>query len=144
MVGSMTLIDTPVGNVMSVKSASGGSWSAEKFAEYGTSHQMENDQLALKFTGAHLEAANDNHEAALALLEDCETLAGPELRRVLLDVLAARAQSLDALGRTDDATSTRTRAQSVADEIAALIRDEELRAAFQQGTRSLLSPVPTS
>ena len=110
--------------------------------DYVTSHQMTNDELRLRLTGAHLQAASDDHEAALALLEECETLAGPEMRRVLLDVLAARAQSLDALERTDAAAATRTRAQAVADDIAALIRDEELRAAFQEGSRALLEPVP--
>ena len=112
--------------------------------EYVTSRNMTSDYLTLKFTGARLHAADGDHEAAIALLEQCETLAGPQLRRVLLDVLAARAQSLDALGRTDEAAATRTRAQSVADEITALIRDDELRAAFQQGARSLLKPVPAS
>ena len=112
--------------------------------EYVTSRHMTSDYLTLKFTGARLHAADGDHEAAVALLDECEALAGSEMRRVLLDVLAARAQSLDALGRTDDAASTRARAQSVADEIAALIRDDELRSAFQQGTRTLLEPVPAS
>ena len=111
----------------------------EEAAEYVTSHHMSSDYLSVKFTGARLHAADGDHETALALLEECETLAGPEMRRVLLDVLAARAQSLDALERTDAAAATRTRAQAVADDIAALIRDDELRAAFQAGTRTLLA-----
>jgi len=49
------------------------------------------------------------------------------MRRAMLDILAIR-----------------TRAQSVADEITSLIRDDELRPAFQQGTRTLLAPIATS
>ncbi|MBT5775264.1 MAG: hypothetical protein HOH95_12910 [Dehalococcoidia bacterium] len=112
--------------------------------EYVTSRHMTSDYLTLKFTGARLHAADGDHEAAVALLDECEALAGTEMRRVLLDVLAARAQSLDALARPDEAATTRTRAQSVATEIATLIRDDELRAAFQQGTATLLEPVPTT
>jgi len=112
--------------------------------EYVSSRNMSSDYLILKLTGARLHAAEGTHDSALTLLEQCETLAGPEMRRVLLDVLATKVKALDALGHPEEAEATRTHARAVADEIAALIRDEELRAAFQEGTRSLLKAVPVS
>jgi len=112
--------------------------------EYVTSRNMGSDFLNVKATGAALHAADGDHEAAVTLLEECEALAGPDMRRILLDILATKATSLAALGRTDDAESTRARARSIADEIATLIRDEELRAAFQEGSATLLDAVPTT
>jgi class 3 adenylate cyclase/tetratricopeptide (TPR) repeat protein len=109
--------------------------------EYVTSRHMTSAYVTVKFTGARLHAASGEHDAAVALLDECEVLSGSEMRRVLLDVLAARARSLDALGRTDEANATRDRAGAVAEEIAGMIRDDELRSAFQEGTRSLLEPV---
>lgn len=113
----------------------------ELYAEadgYVTSHGMASDYLATKLQGARLSAAVGDHDQAIGMLDECETMCGTEMRSVLLDVLAVRWRSLDALGRVEEAEAARSRGRNVAAEIASLISEPELRTAFQAGFTSLL------
>jgi tetratricopeptide (TPR) repeat protein len=107
--------------------------------EYVTSHAMAGDQLLTKLQGARLQAALGAHDQAIGLLDECETLCDPSMRRVLLEILAVRRGSLVELGRVDEAEAVLVRAQAVAAEIGSLISDSELRAAFEIGSAELLS-----
>lgn len=104
--------------------------------EYVTSRRMASDYLPVKLTGARLHGALGDPEAALVLLDECVTLCGTEMRKALLDVLAARAEVLDGMGRVDDAEATRNRGHDVVAEIASFIQDEDLRVAFSKGAGS--------
>ena len=99
---------------------------------------MAGDQLLTKLQGARLQAALGAHDQAIDLLDECETLCDPAMRRVLLEILAVRRGSLAELGRVDEAEAVLVRAQAVAAEIGSLISDSELRAAFEIGSAELL------
>lgn len=106
--------------------------------EYVTSHAMAGDQLLTNLQGARLQAAVGAHDRAIDLLDESETLCDPAMRRVLLEVLAVRRRSLMELGRVDEAKAVQSRGQAIAAEIASLISDAELRAAFDIGSAELL------
>ena len=100
------------------------------------------DRVAIvRYTAARVEAAAHDHEAALEHLAACEAVvADAGMRRFALDVHAARARSLDALGRDKEAAAARDRGQELVEGIASSITDEALRSAFLIGSGTLLGP----
>lgn len=98
------------------------------------------DQFAIvRYTAARIEAAAGYHEIALEHLAECAAMvADAGMRRVGLDVYAAQARSLNALGRTDEAAAVRDRGQESVADISASITDEALRRAFLIGSGTLL------
>ena len=102
--------------------------------EYITERDMKDQQMLLMYTRAVVAAGGGEHEAALETLDPlaaaCEEFG---MRRMLLDAHQARATSLEALGRTDEATSARDALNAVAQSIAGDISDAELKAAFLEG-----------
>ncbi len=61
------------------------------------------------------------------------------MRRFSLDVLTAKAASLETLGRSDEAASVRARGEAIAGEIAAAMEDADLRSAFLESTSARLT-----
>jgi hypothetical protein len=112
----------------------------QELDEYVASRDMRDQQPLLMYTRARVAAAAADHESALITLAD---LAGPVaeagMRRILLDVHIATAASLDALERTEDATSARTAARELVAQIAADMTDEDLRSAFLEGSDDRLA-----
>jgi tetratricopeptide (TPR) repeat protein len=110
-----------------------------EMTEYVGERQMQDHYVFISLTGAAIEAAAGNHEAALGLLVEAETLAvEADMKRLVLDIRGAQAASLTALGQTDEATSTRRAGANVMEEIAEGIRDDEIRRAFLSGATELL------
>lgn len=114
----------------------------EELVTYVREREMRDHFVYLSLTGAAIEGAVGNHETALALLTEAEDLAGADgMKRLLLEIYAAQATSLDALGRPEEARRARRSGRAVVDEIAAGLTDEELRRSFLAGAAELLSSV---
>jgi len=114
----------------------------QRFAEaeeYVKTRQMKDHYLAIPYLAARIEAADGNHADALEHLAACEEMAvSMGMRRTLLDIRAARAASLLALGRSDEATEAFARMTSVATEIASSIEDSDLRESFLAGVDQIM------
>jgi predicted ATPase/class 3 adenylate cyclase len=111
----------------------------EEMVDYVQERQMQDHYVFLPLTGAAIEAAAENHEGALQLLDDAAAIAVEhDMNRLLLDVKGAQAASLDALGRTDEATTARETGRRVTEHIAGSIRDEEIRREFLNGAAETL------
>ena len=88
-------------------------------------------QAHTALAAAQLHAAREEHERALGFFDDAETRArAMNLRPILLDARLGAAQSLDAIGRVQDANAKRAQAQAMRSEIADLISDVKLRTAY--------------
>jgi len=112
----------------------------DELDEYIASRDMRDQQPLLMYTRARVAAAGADHESALTtLVELAGPLAEAGMRRILLDVHIATAASLDALERTEDATSARTAARELVTQIAADMTDEDLRSAFLEGSDDRLA-----
>jgi tetratricopeptide (TPR) repeat protein len=93
----------------------------------------------VSYVAGIIEAAAGDHSGALDHYDECERLlhAGGKRRR-LIEVEAARARSLDALHRAEEAAAAREAGRTIAADIEAAINDEGLRSAFRQGAEEML------
>ena len=114
-----------------------------QLSEYVNEREMRDHYVFLPITGAAIEAADGDHDAALGLLEHGEALAADQdMKRLLLEIKASQARSLDALGRDDEATAARAAGSALTDEIAVNLHDQELSRAFRDGSDQLLGLNP--
>ncbi len=112
----------------------------DELESYVTERQMQDHAMTAAMARAIVEAETGHHEEALLHLERCADIAtSMDFRRVLLDIRARQARSLDALGRHDEATEIRASANSVVSEIAASFQDPGLKSAFLAGSGALLA-----
>jgi hypothetical protein len=107
--------------------------------EYVTSRDMKDHQMMLMYTQATVAAGGGKHADAIGILDDLVAAAGEfGMRRILLDVHAARATSFEALDQTSDAAAAKVAARAVAESMASDMSDDGLRAAFLEGTEAKL------
>jgi class 3 adenylate cyclase/tetratricopeptide (TPR) repeat protein len=107
--------------------------------EYVTARDMKDQVPLVMYTKARVAAGAGEHEDALATLDSlAEAAASFGMRRILLDVHAARAASLDALSRPDEASEARAAVRDVAGGMAGDITDDSIREAFLEGLETRL------
>jgi tetratricopeptide (TPR) repeat protein len=88
-------------------------------------------QALVMLADGQLQAARGEHAHALELFNEAEARAeAMQLRPILLDARAGAAQSLDALGRAQQANEKRAQAQAMINEIANLFSDDAARNAY--------------
>jgi tetratricopeptide (TPR) repeat protein len=106
---------------------------------YVEERSMYDRRPEVSYVAGVIEAAAGEHEVALDRFDECDRLlTDAGMRRRLIEVQAARARSLDVLGRTDEAAAARKAGTAIAAEIQTSIRDDGLRAAFLQGSEEML------
>ena len=114
---------------------------AAELDEYVSTREMRDLYEMARFATARVAAAAGDHATALDKLAECESaVTDAGMRRFALDVVAARAASLEALERHEDAATVRDRGRSLAHDIAKSMQDESLRSAFLASSEALLSP----
>jgi class 3 adenylate cyclase/tetratricopeptide (TPR) repeat protein len=112
----------------------------DELETYVAERQMQDQAITAGLARAVVEAETGNHAEAVEHLERCADIAAStDLARVLLDVRALQARSLDALGRDEEAATVRSDAEGIVDRIASSFHDPDLRAAFLSGSRKLLA-----
>lgn len=112
----------------------------EELEPYVAERRMRDHVITVGLARSLVEAHSGRHDDALQHLERCAELAASlDFKRVLLDIRALQAHSLDALGRHDDGAEIRSSAEELAHDVAASLRGLELRAAFLSGSRALLA-----
>jgi len=107
---------------------------------FAEDHGMKNYEPLVRLTLGRVLAAGGQHEAALENFERSAQAAQTlRLRPIHRQAMLAAALSLSALGRTKAATHAEAEATRVAEEIAALFQDDELREAYRRNALSPLS-----
>ncbi len=108
-------------------------------AAYVEQHDMWDQRAEIGYVAGVVDAAGGDHTAALERFAACEQLLLESgMRRRLIELEAARARSLDVLGRSEEAAAARAAGKAIATEIETSIHDGELRAAFLQGSSEML------
>jgi len=111
----------------------------EAQAQAEPKHYVRFDTLARGLAGRAL-AALGRHEESATRLEQGTTLATSiGYRAGSWRMALALAETLDRLGRGGEARLWRSRARATVDEVAASLRDHELRTAFLAATRTFLA-----
>ncbi|MDX1690733.1 MAG: adenylate/guanylate cyclase domain-containing protein [Acidimicrobiia bacterium] len=106
----------------------------QELEEYVTTREMRDQYATIPFMAGRIAAADGDHRTALARFAETEAMfehAG--MRRMHLDVLRAKAASLDALGEADEAATVRAEIDDLVREIGEGMEDPELRDAFLDG-----------
>jgi class 3 adenylate cyclase/tetratricopeptide (TPR) repeat protein len=106
---------------------------AEEALAYAEEHRMNHHYPLARLVLGRALAADDRHEAALSVFEQCASTSRElGFRPILWQALAAAARSLDALGQFAEAAAAANEAAAVTDTIAAHFSDAELRAEYRQ------------
>lgn len=111
-----------------------------EMATYVEEKRMMHMMPTITFLKGIVAAAKGEHEAAIGSFSAAADMVAPAgMRKVLYEIRAAQARSLDALGRTAEAAACRKEAREAVDAIAAAFRDDDLRASFIEGAEAKLA-----
>ncbi|MCC7353205.1 MAG: AAA family ATPase [Anaerolineae bacterium] len=104
---------------------------AEGARTYAEERAMKNTYPMIFLVRGRISAAREEHGLALADYSRAGAFAREmQMRPLMLQALVGSVQALSMLGRMDEADMKRQEARSLVEEIAALFKDQELRALF--------------